>query len=209
MSINLNNYRKNNRLKLTNDEKISLETYFDICEDKNEATLNLKYEKPSDIFDPHFISKKPILSDDFLNEIYYALNVLPTKYYLNLNILFNDLEGYSIESLDDIFLSSIMMTNEEWIITDKKDSHLGYFFLGLGIIFLIIMFVLVGIVEQKINNADNKLWFRVLKYVLDILAMVMIWESVTIFFVKRNELRAKQISFNRRIKNITFSCNNK
>ena len=106
--------------------------------------------------------------------------------------------------LDDIFLSSIMMTNEEWIMTDKKDAHLGYFFLGLGIMFLIIMFVLVGVFEQKINNADNKLWFRVLKYVLDILAMVMIWESVTIFFVKRNELRAKQISFNRRIKNISF-----
>ncbi len=208
MSLNLNDYRKKNKLKTLDNDKLSIETYFDICEDEKEATLNLKYDKPCDIFDTHFASKKPILADDFLNEIYYALKVLPSKYSVNLNIEFNDLENYSIEDLDDIFISSIMMTNEEWIITDKKDTHLGYFFLGLGIFFLVMMFLLISVVEHKVNNADNKLWFRVIKYVLDILAMVMIWESITLFFVKRNESRAKQISFNRRIKKVNFNNKN-
>ncbi len=189
---------------MLDNDKLSIETYFDIDEENKEATLNLKYERPNDIFDSHFGSKKPILSDDFLNEIYYALNVLPSRYYVNLEIEFKTLDNYTEEMLDDIFISSIMMTNEEWIITDKKDTHLGYFFLGLGIFFLVVMFLLVGIVEHQITNADNKMWFRVLKYVLDILAMVMIWESVSLFFVKRNESRAKQISFNRRIKKINF-----
>jgi hypothetical protein len=46
--------------------------------------------------------------------------------------------------------------------------------------------------------------YRVFYYVLDILITVIIWEAVTINFVKRNEDRAKHISFNRRLNVVTF-----
>ena len=47
-------------------------------------------------------------------------------------------------------------------------------------------------------------YYRVFYYVLDILITVILWEAVTIYFVKRNEDRAKHISFNRRLNVVTF-----
>ncbi len=204
MSIDMNSYRIRNRLTMSKAERIGIETYFDLDDKKKEANVNLLYDNPNEIFDIHFLSKKPIINDDFLNEIFYALRVLPSKYYVNFNIYFKDINGYSENELEDIFVKSIMITNAEWRIEEKKSNKVGLFFSIIGIVFLIILWVLTAILEAKFSDISSMLAYRVFYYVLDILITVILWEAVTIYFVKRNEDRAKHISFNRRLNVVTF-----
>jgi hypothetical protein len=185
-------------------ERIGIETYFDLDDKKKEANVNLLYDNPNEIFDIHFLSKKPIINDDFLNEIFYALRVLPSKYYVNVKIYFKDMNGYSEKELEDIFVKSIMITNAEWRIEEKKSNKVGLFFSIIGIVFLIILWVLTAILEAKFSDISSMLAYRVFYYVLDILITVILWEAVTIYFVKRNEDRAKHLSFNRRLNVVTF-----
>ena len=63
MSIDMNSYRFKKKITLTKADKIGIETYFDIDKEKREATVNLHYEKPDDIFDTHFLAKIPIISN--------------------------------------------------------------------------------------------------------------------------------------------------
>ena len=204
MSIDMNSYRIRNRLTMSKAERIGIETYFDIDDKKKEANVNLLYDNPNEIFDMHFLSKKPIINDDLLNEIFYALRVLPSKYYVNFNIYFKNMNGYSAKELEDIFVKSIMITNAEWRIEEKKSNKVGLFFSIIGIVFLILLWVLTAILESKFSDISSMLAYRVFYYVLDILITVIIWEAVTINFVKRNEDRAKHISFNRRLNVVTF-----
>lgn len=209
MSIDMNSYRIRNRLTMSKAERIGIETYFDIDDKKKEANVNLLYDNPNEIFDMHFLSKKPIINDDLLNEIFYALRVLPSKYYVNFNIYFKDMNGYSAKELEDIFVKSIMITNAEWRIEEKKSNKVGLFFSIIGIVFLILLWVLTAILEAKFSDISSMLAYRVFYYVLDILITVIIWEAVTIYFVKRNEDRAKHISFNRRLNVVTFKKHEK
>ena len=209
MSIDMNSYRIRNRLTMSKAERIGIETYFDLDDKKKEANVNLLYDNPNEIFDIHFLSKKPIINDDFLNEIFYALRVLPSKYYVNFNIYFKDMNGFSEKELEDIFVKSIMITNAEWRIEEKKSNKVGLFFSIIGIVFLIILWVLTAILEAKFSDISSMLAYRVFYYVLDILITVILWEAVTIYFVKRNEDRAKHISFNRRLNVVTFKKHEK
>lgn len=204
MSLDFNKYRLEKTFETIKDENNSLETYFDIDKDKKEATLNLLYDKPEDIFDNHIDANLPILSDAFLDELYYGLRVVPTKYNVNYNISFKTFNGYSEDELDNIFIKSMMITNEEWNTEGRKTSRLAGFFLTLGIIFLIIMWTVTAIIEHNISSADDKLWFRILSYVLDILVTVVIWEAATLFFVQRQEAKVRQFSINKRINIVTF-----
>jgi len=209
MSIDMNSYRFRNRLTMSKAERIGIETYFDLDDKKKEANVNLLYDNPNEIFDIHFLSKKPIINDDFLNEIFYALRVLPSKYYVNFNIYFKDMNGFSEKELEDIFVKSIMITNAEWRIEEKKSNKVGLFFSIIGIVFLIILWVLTAILEAKFSDISSMLAYRVFYYVLDILITVILWEAVTIYFVKRNEDRAKHLSFNRRLNVVTFKKHEK
>lgn len=204
MSIDMNSYRFKKKITLTKADKIGIETYFDIDKEKKEATVNLHYEKPDDIFDTHFLAKIPIISDDFINELFYALRVLPSKYFVNFNIYFDDMNGYSERELENILIRSMMMTNAEWHSDEKKSNKMALFFALFGSIFLVGLWVGTAILEANFSDVSNALPYRVFYYILDILITVILWEALTIYFVKKNEDRAKHISINRRLNVVTF-----
>ena len=204
MSIDMNSYRFKKKITLTKADKIGIETYFDIDKEKREATVNLHYEKPDDIFDTHFLAKIPIISDDFINELFYALRVLPSKYFVNFNIYFDDMNGYSERELENILIRSMMMTNAEWHSDEKKSNKMALFFALVGSIFLVGLWVGTAILEANFSDVSNALPYRVFYYILDILITVILWEAWTIYFVKKNEDRAKHISINRRLNVVTF-----
>ncbi len=204
MSIDMNSYRFKKKITLTKADKIGIETYFDIDKEKREATVNLHYEKPDDIFDTHFLAKIPIISDDFINELFYALRVLPSKYFVNFNIYFDDMNGYSERELENILIRSMMMTNAEWHSDEKKSNKMALFFALFGSIFLVGLWVGTAILEANFSDVSNALPYRVFYYILDILITVILWEALTIYFVKKNEDRAKHISINRRLNVVTF-----
>lgn len=204
MSIDMNSYRFKKKITLTKADKIGIETYFDIDKEKREATVNLHYEKPDDIFDTHFLAKIPIISDDFINELFYALRVLPSKYFVNFNIFFDDMNGYSERELENILIRSMMMTNAEWHSDEKKSNKMALFFALVGSIFLVGLWVGTAILEANFSDVSNALPYRVFYYILDILITVILWEALTIYFVKKNEDRAKHISINRRLNVVTF-----
>ena len=204
MSIDMNSYRFKKKITLTKADKIGIETYFDIDKEKREATVNLHYEKPDDIFDTHFLAKIPIISDDFINELFYALRVLPSKYFVNFNIYFDDMNGYSERELENILIRSMMMTNAEWHSDEKKSNKMALFFALVGSIFLVGLWVGTAILEANFSDVSNALPYRVFYYILDILITVILWEALTIYFVKKNEDRAKHISINRRLNVVTF-----
>ena len=108
------------------------------------------------------------------------------------------------DDFENILIRSMMMTNAEWHSDEKKSNKMALFFALVGSIFLVGLWVGTAILEANFSDVSNALPYRVFYYILDILITVILWEALTIYFVKKNEDRAKHISINRRLNVVTF-----
>ena len=82
-------------------------SFFDIDEKTNVAHIILSFDRPSDIFDTNYISGTPVLSDDFMDWIQSAFELVSPKYRIDLTVRFNDMSGYTGEQLSEIFRKNI------------------------------------------------------------------------------------------------------
>ena len=84
------------------------EDFFDIDRKKGLAKIKLTFDKVSEIFDINYTTKNPVLSDDFLEWITSAFNIIPSRYKIELSVTFRDYEGYTETQLSDIFWKNIL-----------------------------------------------------------------------------------------------------
>ena len=160
--------------------------------------MKLEFNKPSDIFDFNAITKKPTFTDDFFEWIKCSFEYAPRKYRIDLDISFDDLEGYDEETLNSLFYSNILLEAKRSYKTTLKKNRIAISLIILGVIFFISMLLITNLWTSE--NVIKS----IISYIMDIGATVTIWEALTILIVENKEKRDLNIDLLRRFDSIRF-----
>jgi len=172
--------------------------FYELDKDNKLAYMKLEFERPSEIFDKNTISKTPILSSDYIRWVSDSFERAPRGYKINLEILFNDLEEYDNEKLNDIFKRNMVLEFKKSERKANSKNFIAYSLIIIGIIFFVIMILI------------NNLWKNggilkdIFKYVSDIATTVTFWEAMTILVVENKERRSYMKNLYSRFDNIEF-----
>ena len=153
--------------------------FFDIDHELKIATIKLHFNSPNDIFDNNYLSKKPVLSDDFMEWLSYAYDVIPSKYKLDLDVSFDDLNEWDSKELEEAFKSNIILEIKTRFMKEQKKDKVAYWLIASGVILFIAMIL--------INNfwKDDSIVKNIFTYVFDIATTVTFWEAMNILIVEK------------------------
>ena len=159
------------------------EEFFDIDKEKKIAYIKLHFGKPSDIFDNNYISKRPVLSDDFLDWVNSAFTLIPKKYKIDLDVTFDDTEGYASKELADVFKMNVFLDYKTRKSAEKKKNNIAY-----GLIFIGTLLFAAMITVNRLWTTDS-VFKDIVSYVMDIATTVTYWEAMGILIVENKEHR--------------------
>lgn len=177
--------------------------FFEIDKKKKVARIVLDFEKPSDIFDTNYVSKIPVLSDDFLDWIDSAFRIIPKKYKIKLDICFDDMEGFDAAGLEKIFAKNMLLEHRSKVSARKRERNLAWSLIGLG------MLLLFSTIFLNLFWQEESIRHEIILYVLDIASTVTFWEAFTILIVKRQEIFGDQKDLISRFASISFHASEK
>ncbi len=160
-----------------------LEKYFEVDRENKIIEMKFKYDKASDAIDDEISSvKKPLFKREILETISEYLNMLPTGFKANVDILFDDLEGYDPKDISESLNDYLELNSFQIFREGKKKWLIASLLVFFGIIILII----------KINSGKLNLVSdygkSIFEEVIDIIAWVFIWEAVTVLFLSPSDL---------------------
>ena len=174
------------------------ESFFDIDPRKKIAYIKLHFEKPSDIFDVNYMSKRPILNDDFLDWITYVFDMIPKKYRIDLDIAFDEFEAEMQEPLQKDFWYNIFSEYKTARAKEHAKNRIAYSLLGIGTAFFVAMLLVTHLWTAE------SLTREIFIYVSDIATTVTFWEAMTILVVERKENRSYRKNLAKRFDAIHF-----
>ena len=173
--------------------------FFDIDREAKIAHIELGCDTPDDMFDTRYISKQPILSEDFKDTLIDSLRLVKRKYKIDLTVRFRDFGAYSEEGLHTLFRKNLEFgaCAAEQVL---HEFNVGWYMFGAGIVcFFLTMLLNLGWQKESV-------WKEILIYVADILTTVFFWEAVSLFFTGRRERRDTLREAARRFCAIHFVC---
>ena len=130
-----------------------------------------------------FRSKIPILSDDFVEWVTSSFEYTPSKYKIDLDISFNDMEGYDEEQLKEIFFKNMMLEARKTLNQTNVKNKIAVGLIISGLISLISMILLLSLWN---NGGVLK---EIVSYIFDVATTVTFWEAMTILIVENREKR--------------------
>lgn len=151
-----------------------LSKYFLI--DGNVVTLQLVYDTFEELVNPNFGDERTEkLNDRLFSDIKEAIEILPKKYKLNVEIVIKDFGSYSREECEDIILQNIKLSI--YLVLKSMNSHRrgGYALMGVGAAVLIASYVL--------NKFGSDLFFDI----VNISGTLFVWEGANTAFLERNQ----------------------
>ncbi len=175
------------------------EEFFELDKENNIADIKIEFERPSDIFDVNYLTKTPILNDEFTDWIFSAFELIPNKYKVNLNICFDTLDGYSENELKEIFDKNVLLEYKKNFNKKHSQKRIAFSFLFSGILVLIATLLIMFLWG---NGGVLK---EVICYILDVIVYVVMWEAITILVVDTKEKSTKIRNGLKRFNKITFS----
>lgn len=150
-----------------------LSKYFEINGDV--ATLKLVYDTFEELINPNFgDTHTEKLNDKLFSDIKEAIEILPRKYKLNVEIYIKDFGEYSREECETIILQNIKLSVYLVLKSMGKHRWSGLALMGVGAAVLIISYLL--------NNAK----FDVLFDIVNISGTLFVWEGANTAFLERN-----------------------
>ena len=150
-----------------------LSKYFSI-EDKV-ATLRLVYDTFEELVNPNFgDSHIEKLNDKLFSDIKEAIEILPKKYKLNIEIVIKNFGEYSREECEQIISQNIKLY--VYLVLKSMNTHRwsGLALMGVGAAVLILSYFL--------NNAK----FDILFDIVNISGTLFVWEGANTAFLERN-----------------------
>ncbi|MGM9597616.1 MAG: hypothetical protein ACI3XO_07370 [Eubacteriales bacterium] len=190
---------KNKRLnKAFESFKNIEEEFFEIDKEKQLARIRLSFDKVSDVFDVNYITKNPVLSDDFMEWIASAFSIIPSRYKIELSVSFGDYEGYTEEQLSDIFWKNIVLDFKSKRENQRKRNSIAYGLIAVGVVFFI------GMILTELAWDTESVIKPIFSYVSDIATTVAFWEAMTILIVERQEQRSYLIAVEKRFSGVNF-----
>lgn len=178
-------------------EKIE-EDFFEIDRKQQSAGIRLTFDKVSDIFDINYMTKMPVLSDDFMEWIASAFNIIPSRYKIELSVSFKDYEGYTEKQLNEIFWKNILLDARSKWENQKKRNSIAYGLIAVGIVFFI------GMILTELRWDTESVMKTIVSYISDIATTVAFWEAMTILIVERKEQRSYLKAVRKRFIGVSF-----
>jgi hypothetical protein len=173
--------------------------FFELDDANKIAYMKLEFSKPSDIFDKNSITKTPMLSDDFIDWVHTSFDYTPRKYKLNLDVAFDDMEGYAPEQLKAVFDKNIGLEFKKIERKALSKNKVAFCLIGIGVAFLLAMLLITHLWSGE-SVAKS-----IFTYVFDIATTVTIWEAMTILVVESKERRSRMNALAKRIDDVNFS----
>ncbi len=165
-----------------------LQNYFSI--EENTATLKLVYGTFAELINPNFGDDKvEKLNDTLFSDIESAVNLLPRKFKLNLQIVIKDFGDYTKEECEKIIRNNLYLFAYKAIKRNSRKRISGFSLIGIGAAILLVSYFL--------RNYD--LWFDL----INISGTLFVWEGVDIAFIERNMENIATKKLAKSIKNIT------
>ena len=190
--------RGKNMANILEDYKNIEESFFALDHENKTVSIPLVFEKPSDIFDINAITKTPVFNDDFLEWIFASFQYSPRRYKVDLDISFQDLEGYKEEDLKKIFYKNIFLEAKK---NQKESTFKNKIAIGLvimGVLSLTAMILLMSLWK------DGGIVKEIISYIFDIAVTVTLWEAMTILIVDKKEKRELRTNLLKRFHSISF-----
>ena len=157
--------------------------FFDINAADQIATIYLQYDKVSNLFNPNYKAKQPMVNGDLLEMIKSVFQSIPSHHKLSLDIQIDDAEGYSEKELLDLFIDNIILAYKIKHREINRRNKTAIRLILIGLFFLVMMLTAGHIWPDK--GLAHDIFF----YVSDIAATVTIWEALTITIIQIHENR--------------------
>ena len=145
--------------------------------------------------------KARFLSSEFKEKLTNITLLIPRVYKINYVFSIKDYDGYTIQEVNQIFEDNMNIQYFNSRQTIKRKRNMAIILMILGIVFLLGN-IFFSYFSKEWNVPD--ITQSVLSEILDIAAWVFIWESVTVYFIDRSEVKVKTENFRLRMKNIEF-----
>ncbi len=188
--------------KIKKEDYELLNQYYDLDNENQIATINLYYDKVSDVFIKNYNqNKKPTINEEVFENIKKSAEKIPLVYTLKIRFIFNNLEDFFLDELKEDFYSYLAINDYYANKLIFHKSKLSLAILLIGVLFLVLNALLKGF-DLIINF--SKAWQEIISEILDITAWVFVWEAVTIFYFERNGIKAKLASLRLRVHDIEF-----
>ena len=163
-----------------------LSKYYNIDLEKRLITLELVYDKVSDMFEHDIVAtKKIIFKNEILQKVSEILDTFPLEFKVDLKFKINDYEGYKPEEISESFKDCLEMFH--YSIHREKSFRL-FEAVILALVSVGILFLRKFVLDNGVISDDN-----LTSEMLDITAWVFLWQAVTVLFLTPNEFR--EISF--------------
>ena len=175
------------------------EDFFTIDKENRLAKIELSFDTVSEVFDVNYVTKTPVLSDDFMDWFAGAFKMIPSRYKIEFSVSFRDYEGYTKEQLNAIFLKNIMLDAKNKRDAQKKRNSIAYGLIAVGVAFFI------GMLIAEFHRQADTVAKLIFSYVSDIATTVAFWEALTILIVERRENRSYLKDFTRRFAGVRFT----
>ncbi len=160
-----------------------LEKYFNIDQTKKIATLNLHYERTSDILNLNCSNNNYLIRDDVINSTNDLIKMIPSKFKVEINLTIDDYMGYDKAKILSSFNDTIEMN------CYQREQLAKYRNLKVGFLVAVGVLLLAAMVYIKLNvTLSNNISSNIIPEVIDITAWVFIWEAVTVAFLSKLDL---------------------
>ena len=180
-----------------------LEKYFEVDRENKIIEIKFKYDKPTDALDEEISStKKPLFKKEVLETISEYLNMLPTGYKANIDILFDDMEGYNPEEITESLNDYLELNSYQIFRESKKKWLIASLLIFFGIMILVLK-INLGMLSLLSDYAKS-----IFEEVVDIAAWVFIWEAVTVLFLSPSDLLIYGIGLLKKINVIKLGTEN-
>ena len=113
--------------------------FFEMDHREKIAFVKLNFENPDEIFNRNYLAKMPIMSDDFISWIDSVFRLIPQEYRIDLEILFNDMQGYGEEEMEEIFRQNILLEYRAAFSEHRRQNKTAMKLLLTGVCLFIAM----------------------------------------------------------------------
>lgn len=180
-----------------------LRKYYPVDDEKRTVDITLGYDSAWDIVaEDVSTEEKPQIKKEIPERMGELIGTVPPEYKVNFNIAISDYAGMKPETLCESLEDAIEMNHFSAKKGNNKKWLIALLLMVAGILFLI--FMGTGTVNNwfKINGSEEA--SSVIVEILDIIAWVFVWESVSMIFLEPGANRALDIRLRARMGSVSF-----
>ena len=148
----------------------NIERFCDVDYEKAVVTMHFHFESVSEIRDENLSNEENlVINDKTIKVIQGYIDKVPEEFKLDLQIAFEEYEGYDLEVIRSSFLSAMeIQKNRKAFMKKKRRSKMGLFILiGFAILILFVLiekingFAFAGITMSAVLTCFLELFFEI------------------------------------------------